>query len=207
MKIKKVSVFSMVLISAMLLSAFVPKNSFGQKAEKQENVKNCKKDQGCHKKGSFSFIPNLTEDQKTKINDLHLIVQKDVLQLKNQMGEKEAHLKTVSMVDKVDMVEVNKTIDEMFVLKASIAKKKEAFHQDVRNLLTVEQKVVFDSKMGCEKKMGHGKCKMNGDNNCSGKGNGKGSCNGNGYGNGKGNCNGNGNGSGNGNNGNCPNKK
>ena len=75
----------------------------------------------------------------------------------------------------------------------AIAKKKEAFHQDVRNLLTVEQKVVFDSKMGCEKKMGHGKCKMNGDNNCSGKGNGKGNCNGNG--------------SGNGNNGNCPNKK
>jgi Spy/CpxP family protein refolding chaperone len=179
MRIKKVSIFSMILISGMLLSAFVPKSSFSQKVEKQENVKTCKKDQSCKKSDHFGFIPNLTEDQKTKISDLHLNFQKENLQLKNQMEEKEAHLKTVSMVDKVDMVEVNKTIDEMFVLKASIAKKKEALHQDIRNLLTVEQKVVFDSKASCKKQKGHCSGKMN-DNRGCGKANGKGNCNGNG---------------------------
>ena len=42
------------------------------------------------------------------------------------------------------MTAVNKTVDELFALKADLVKKHEAFKQDVRKLLTADQKVVFD---------------------------------------------------------------
>lgn len=174
MRKRKISIISAVLLCSLLLSVFVINNSYGQSTDKKEDGKICKKQQGCDKRGPFNFIPNLTEDQKTKIKELHLNLQKEVVQIKNQINEKEAHLKTVSMLEKVDMTEVNKTIDEVFALKASLAKKKAAFHQDVRNLLTTEQKVVFDAKADCKKQKGHNMRKGDGSKKCSGDGNKKG---------------------------------
>lgn len=165
-----------------MLSGMIVNKSYGQKAEKQENIKTCKKDHNCDKNGPLGFIPNLTEEQKSKIKELHLNLKKEVILLKNQIGEKEAHLKTITMVDKVDMGEVNKTIDETYALKASLAKKRSAFHQEVRALLNNEQRIIFDSKASCCKKSNHKKmdgknkgcgeapkggknCNMNGNNN------------------------------------------
>ncbi len=111
-----------------------------------------------------SGIPDLTDVQKQKIEDLNLAHTKDMTSLKNQMNEKDAHLKTLQTADKADMTAINKTIDEISALKADMMKKCTANRQSIRDLLTDKQKVVFDancskSKGGCcsHEGMGAGK--------------------------------------------------
>ena len=113
-------------------------------------------------------------------------MQKETLPIKNQIDEKKAHLKTVSSGDNVDVTAVNKTIDEIYSLKADMAKKREAFRQDVRKLLNDEQKLAFDLHHA---KFGDGeKGKGPKQNPGYGHGSGTGCGMGQGYGPGKGCC-------------------
>ena len=127
---------------------------------------------------------DLTKDQQKKMDEMRTVMMKERLQFQNQVAEKKAHLKTLSMADEPNMTEINKTIDEMYALKAEFAKKKAAHQQDVRNLLTPEQRLKFDMKhankgMGM-RGPGHGQ-----GNCCPGHGQGMG-CQGQGHGQGMG---------------------
>lgn len=127
-------------------------------------------------------IPNLTADQKTKIQALRVAHQKEVTPLKNELAEKKAHLRTLETAEKSDKDAINKTIDEISTLQAKIMKLNASHRMAVASNLTDEQKVFFNSHQG---KMRNGK---------------------RGYGMGVGMGNGRGNGMGNGNRGNnCPN--
>jgi len=119
----------------------------------------------CKGKGCMQGIPDLTDQQKQKIEDLCLATKKEMNGIKNLMGEKQAHLKTLQDAEKADMTAINKTIDEISVLKADIMKKHEATRQTIRGLLTEKQKTVFDTKPkgGCGGDGGE-KCGMHGDN-------------------------------------------
>ncbi len=121
-------------------------------------------------------IKDLTPDQEKQMKSLKQKMVKEVLPLKNQVAEKKAHLNTISTGDNVDMTAVNKTIDELYALKAEIAKKQNQFKQDVRKLLNDEQKVMFDMHQGKGNKWGKGKgCGHNSGNGPScGQGAGKG---------------------------------
>jgi Spy/CpxP family protein refolding chaperone len=99
--------------------------------------------------------PELTKEQQDKIDKLKMDMAKDAISLKNQIEEKRAHLKTISMVDQPDMTAINKTIDEMYVLKSELAKKKAAHIQKVRKILTPEQRLHFDMQHA---KKCRGKC-------------------------------------------------
>jgi Spy/CpxP family protein refolding chaperone len=104
----------------------------------------------CKGQGCMKGIPDLTDQQKQKIEELCLATKKEMNGIKNLMGEKQAHLKTLQDADKADMVAINKTIDEISVLKADMMKKHEATRQTVRGLLTDKQKTIFDSNpKGC----------------------------------------------------------
>ena len=145
-----------------------------------------------HCKGGcgMGFLKDLTPEQKKQIYVLKQKLIKETLPIKNQIEEKQAHLKTISTGDNVDMVAVNKTIDEIAVLKADIQKKKMQFRQDVRKLLTEDQKLMFDIHCcggnGDGEGCGHGKNmqgNMNGCNNdhamgngCQSHGQGQGQC-------------------------------
>lgn len=113
------------------------------------------------KETKCSNIPNLTPDQQTKITNLKTSHMKEMQDFKNQLGEKEAHLNTLRTADKPDMAAINKTLDEIGVIKVNMSKKREQHIQDVRSLLTAEQKVYFDSK-GHHKGHGKGGCKGSG---------------------------------------------
>lgn len=144
-------------------------------------------------------IKDLTPDQEKQMKSLKQKMMKEMLPLKNQIAEKKAHLNTISTGDNVDMTAVNKTIDELFALKAEIAKKQNQFKQDVRKLLNDEQKVMFDmhqakgendgNGMGCGQNSGNGPaCGKGADKGCgSGHNNGGAGC-GMGQGQGKGGC-------------------
>ncbi|NNF20899.1 MAG: periplasmic heavy metal sensor [Saprospiraceae bacterium] len=94
------------------------------------------------------MIPDLTGEQQENIKDLHLNMMKESLQIRNQLGENRAKMKTLRTADNPDMNAINKLIDESSVLQADLKKKMAANHQEVRKLLTEEQRVIFDSRSG-----------------------------------------------------------
>lgn len=110
-------------------------------------------------------IPDLTDAQKEKINNLRTAHLKEMLTFKNQLNEKRAHLKTISTGDNVDENKVYAAIDEIGKLKTEIQKKRFKHRQDVRNVLTDEQKVYFDMHTG----RGHGKFRQGRLNHCEGR--------------------------------------
>ena len=70
-------------------------------------------------------IPDLSEEQQKKIDELMVPHQKEMLMLRNQIQEKKAHLQTLTSADNADMASINKTIDEMGAMKIDKMKKVE----------------------------------------------------------------------------------
>ena len=103
-------------------------------------------------------IPNLTDEQQQKINDLRVKHIKDVTPLKNELGEKKARMRTLQSAEKPDLNAINKLIDEMAAVRAQIQKKAAAHRVEVASLLTDEQKVFFNARQGrtCDKGMTRG---------------------------------------------------
>lgn len=93
-------------------------------------------------------IPNLTDEQQQKINDLKVKHIKDVTPLKNELGEKRARMRTLQSVEKPDLNAINKLIDEMAAVRAQIQKKAAAHKVEVASLLTDEQKVYYNAHQG-----------------------------------------------------------
>lgn len=118
-------------------------------------------------------IPNLTTDQQTKIDQLRTAHWKKVQGNHNQLAEKRARLQTLRTADNVDMNAVNNTVDEISVIQTGMHKNKEQHFQNVRNILTADQRVYFNNF-----NQGRG----------YGQGYGRGNCRGNGYGRRAGQC-------------------
>jgi len=130
--------------------------------------------------GTYPGISNLSAEQEQQIEKLRTAHQKEMLPLRNQLGEMEAKLRTLTTGDKVDMALVNKQLEDISGVKLAMAKKREAHKQDVRKLLTEDQRVQFDMHAGKGK---GGDCGKHGKGQ---RGGGQGNGNGNGYGNGNG---------------------
>jgi Spy/CpxP family protein refolding chaperone len=99
-----------------------------------------------HKNGIGREIPGLSEEQAKKIEALHISFQKEMLSLKNQMAELKAHKRTLSTTDKVDMKAIYANIDAITQVQNQIMKKGEDHRQQVRSILTDEQRLRFDLK-------------------------------------------------------------
>jgi len=117
-------------------------------------------------------IPDLTEEQQTKIEALRVTHLKEMNVFRNQMNELRAKKHTLMTSDNTDMKELNGVIDQMSGLHNKMMKSSAKHTQDIRNLLTDDQKVYFDSRP--RGKHGHG--------NGMGDGYGRGSRQGRGYG-------------------------
>ncbi len=120
-------------------------------------------------------IPDLTEVQQKKIDELRLTHQKNMLEFRNQMAVKRAQLNTLTTADKADMNAINKTIDEIGALKTQMMKASENHRQQVRAELTASQKVQFDLRKGNGHRGGSRNCGM-------GQGGNRGPYNGQGWG-------------------------
>ncbi len=166
MKTLKFQVIGMFLI-AILLS--MNTNTFAQKG--YGKCDGTGKGNGNGQGNICNNIPDLTADQQAKIDKLKTAHMKEIQSLRNELSEKEAHLQTLRTADKADMVSINQTIDEISVIKTTMAKSREQHFQDVRGLLTDDQKVVFDSR-GQGKGFGKGNCNYNE----TGQGRGNGCC-------------------------------
>lgn len=104
-----------------------------------------------HEKANFhhgeSWIPNLTEDQKTKMKDLHLAQLKEVKNFRNQLGELKAKQHTLATADKADIKAIDANIDEIVKVQGQLMKSRAQLVQNIRMLLTDEQRIYFDMRM------------------------------------------------------------
>ncbi len=122
-------------------------------------------------------IPDLTEDQDSQIQTLRTAHLKEMQNFRNDLDEKRARMQTLQTTDNVNMDEINNIIEEMGTIRTNRQKSAVAHRMDVRNLLTDDQKVYFDSRAGKRGAGMGGRC---------GFGQGRGNGNGQGWGRGSG---------------------
>ena len=131
--------------------------------------------QGCQKQGEqkkmmgqgcmmLKNIPNLTDEQKAKLEKLHAGQQKLMAAAKADMEKLHAEMQGL-MKDPVDLKKAEAKIDEAARMRADMMKKSLAHRLEVRALLTAEQKAKL-GEMGCgmggAMMGGHGGCMMGG---------------------------------------------
>ncbi len=91
-------------------------------------------------------ILNLTPEQDEKIIVLRTKHLKEVTPLRNELDEKRARIRTLQSADSPNLNEINKTIDEMAVIRTKIQKKSAAHRVEVSSLLTDDQRVIYNSR-------------------------------------------------------------
>ncbi len=94
----------------------------------------------------FEAIPNLSDDQKSKIEQLNLTFDKNTLQIRNHIREKEAQLRTLITQDNANQDQINKLIDDIGAMRTDIRKQRVSTDLKIRGLLTDDQKVIFDMR-------------------------------------------------------------
>lgn len=128
-----------VLVIAVLM--FTGADLYAQRGRNySEQGKGLNMDRACQ------MIPDLTEDQQAKIQALRTGHIKEMTAFRNQMNELKAKKQTLMTSDNSDMKDLNANIDQITSVHNKMMKASAKHHQDVRNLLTDEQKVYFDSK-------------------------------------------------------------
>lgn len=173
---KKISILTIALLMVGATSIF---------AQRGRNFSNS--DAGYGRNMICNRIPDLTADQETKIEALRVNHLKEMTSYRNQMNELRAKKQTLMSSDNTNMNEINSVIDQMTGVHGKMMKASAKHRQDVRNLLTDEQKVYFDSRP--MRGRGHGKGSGRagrGYRNFDGYGQGNGRGQGLGYGNGDG---------------------
>lgn len=91
---------------------------------------------------------NLTDAQKDAFKQGMMAVQKQIQPLRNQLGEAEAHQKTLVTAEKPDLSAINKNIEKIGDLRVEMAKIQMKHHLEMRAQLTDEQKLKFDLRKG-----------------------------------------------------------
>ena len=136
-----ISVFTLLMAAGLMLTYQAKgqqMNGYGRHDGMQRNM-----GPAMHR---YAFIPNLSDDQKQKIDQLNLTFDKNTLQFHNDIREKQAHLHTLLTQDNADTNQVNKLIDDIGTLRTRIMKERVATDMKIRGLLTDDQKVAFDTR-------------------------------------------------------------
>jgi Spy/CpxP family protein refolding chaperone len=144
---------SKILTLALVGLMFMSVNTFAQM-----------KDGGKRGQGIENNIPNLTDQQKTDIEKLRTEHKKQVLPITNDLGLKRAELQNLRTAEKPDQNAIDAKVAEIGALQTKLMTSREKQTQDIRALLTDEQKVYFDTNRkkhnknatGCAGKKGSG---------------------------------------------------
>ncbi|MBN2729470.1 MAG: Spy/CpxP family protein refolding chaperone [Bacteroidales bacterium] len=112
-----------------------------------------------HKNGQHSMhaIPDLTEKQAEDIDALRVPHQKVMMDLHNQMAEKQAKITTLTTGDNVDVAAAKIVMKEISALKLQMAEARLDHRMAIRKMLNDEQRLWFDMHhSGDDHHMGHG---------------------------------------------------
>ena len=138
MKTQRVKKATILVLTALLLTTT---NLYAQRGR---NVAG--QDKGMNQQGICQRIPDLTDEQVANIETLRVKHLKDMNVFRNNMNELRAKKHTLMSSDNSTMNEINSVIDQMTTLQNKMMKERAGHRQDVRNLLTDNQKVYFDSR-------------------------------------------------------------
>ena len=159
MKNQKSRKLSYVLALAMLfisvtLSAQQARRGYGEhhppRMEQNESGQKRMQQRGPRK----PHIPNLTEEQKEQLHGFRVEMDKKVLPLQNEIGEKEARLKTLTTSESYNASEVEDLIEELGEVKTELEKLKVGQTQKIKSILTEEQLVAFNKQLISAQKKG-----------------------------------------------------
>ena len=92
-------------------------------------------------------LPNLTPEQKTKLQDLRLAHQKEMLPIQSQLQKLQADLKLELTADKANEGKVKSLQGEISKLTSDLGGKKFAHMRALRDVLTPDQKRIFDERI------------------------------------------------------------
>jgi Spy/CpxP family protein refolding chaperone len=90
--------------------------------------------------------PDLTQDQQEKIQSLQIKQLNASNQHRAKMDELRSRKQSLSIADNPNMNEINKVIDEMEKQRAEHLKANAAHRQSIREILTTDQRAIFDSR-------------------------------------------------------------
>lgn len=139
-KMKKL--FSMLVLLTFVLTLSAQE----QKQEQRKVIIN--KGEGMMKANPAQLVPQFTPEQKKQIAEFKLTLQKEMIQLNNQLNEKQAQLKTLQQVEKPDMKSIYAKIDEITTIQNKKLKANALNKNNIRSILTDEQRVKFDMNNG-----------------------------------------------------------
>jgi Spy/CpxP family protein refolding chaperone len=91
----------------------------------------------------YDYGLNLTSEQLTRIQELRLEFQKDILSSRMQLQTHYVELRTMYM-NETDQAKIEAKIDQIDKSELELEKKWMDHQAQIRNLLTDEQKVIFD---------------------------------------------------------------
>jgi Spy/CpxP family protein refolding chaperone len=91
---------------------------------------------------------NLTDPQKEAFKQNMMAMHKQVLPLRGELGEVEAHQKTLVTAEKPDLAAINKNIEKIGAIRVEMAKIEVKHRLDMRAQLTDEQRLKFDLMKG-----------------------------------------------------------
>ncbi len=130
-------------IALILLTTFMVGVGTYTIAQQHEHAKKERREHH-HKKGQhrmLSEIPDLTDKQKEQIKEIQMKKAKQIIPIKNELGEKKARMKTLMSADKPQKEEIMNLVEEMGRLKTQMKKIKITSKLDIHNILTEEQRL------------------------------------------------------------------
>ena len=163
MKKEKLKKYALIMLMLLFTSATAVQAQQSRRSERwqprQEQLQN--RGENTMDKGQKGprgpRIPNLTDEQKEQLKGFRVEFEKVSLPIQNQIGEKEARLKTLTTAESFDQRAVNNVIEEIGGLRTEIMKLRIAQTEKVKSILTEEQLVAFNNQIVKGHKQSKGK--------------------------------------------------
>lgn len=142
----KISVLSALLIGLTVDASAQQQNRMQNKAngDCQGQMMNRADRQGQNQQRMMAQL-NLSEEQRAKIEQIHINGQKGMIPLRNNIQEKNAQLRSLKMSNEYDEEAANALIEEIGELRTAMMTMRTGHQQQVRQVLTEEQRVKFDT--------------------------------------------------------------
>lgn len=114
------------------------------RGDRQSQMQKMHSNQGNQHQQMMNML-DLNEEQSEQIETIHLNGQKSMLPLRNTLREKNARLRTLTTSESYDEKAVNEVIEEISEIRAAMLTMRTSHRRQIRELLTEEQHIKFDS--------------------------------------------------------------
>lgn len=131
------------LMSTIGIVALLMGTSFAQDAAPDKQMHRGK--HGKHQT-MLDDIPDLTDEQKTQIKEIHEESRKQMEPQRQEMKKLRARMMELKSAENPDQNEINQLIDQRAKLRAEMEKTRAASELKIRGLLTAEQLKIVDAK-------------------------------------------------------------